>query len=181
MKPPLLGPQTIEYRNEYHCVYRQEADFGDYKKSYYVTDYGERAGVLVLRERQVLLVRQYRLLIGRVAHEIPGGKVDAGETPAEAAARECWEETGIRCLRLEPLLQYQPGLDTLHNPTSLFVCREFRAEREPIDPEHAAEVEGHVWVPMDHCLRMVAEGQIVDSFTLIALLAYQSLPGAPGS
>jgi 8-oxo-dGTP diphosphatase len=28
--------------------------------------------------------------------EFPGGKVEAGETPAEAAARECLEEVGIR-------------------------------------------------------------------------------------
>lgn len=28
--------------------------------------------------------------------EFPGGKVEAGETPAEAAARECLEEVGVR-------------------------------------------------------------------------------------
>jgi len=28
--------------------------------------------------------------------EFPGGKVEAGETPAEAAMRECWEEAGVR-------------------------------------------------------------------------------------
>lgn len=34
--------------------------------------------------------------------EFPGGKVEAGETPAEAAARECQEETGLECMVLEP-------------------------------------------------------------------------------
>lgn len=28
--------------------------------------------------------------------EFPGGKVEADESPAEAAVRECWEETGVR-------------------------------------------------------------------------------------
>ncbi len=29
-------------------------------------------------------------------HEFPGGKVESGETPAEAAVRECFEETNVR-------------------------------------------------------------------------------------
>ena len=28
--------------------------------------------------------------------DIPGGTVEPGETPAEAAVRECWEEAGLR-------------------------------------------------------------------------------------
>lgn len=34
--------------------------------------------------------------------ELPGGGVDPGETTAEAAARECWEETGIRPVEVGP-------------------------------------------------------------------------------
>ncbi|GAA1243745.1 NUDIX hydrolase [Oryzihumus leptocrescens] len=28
--------------------------------------------------------------------DVPGGTVEPGETPAEAAVRECWEEAGLR-------------------------------------------------------------------------------------
>jgi mutator protein MutT len=46
---------------------------------------------------------QERFLVGRRPSgvplagywEFPGGKLEAGESPAEAAVRECWEETGI--------------------------------------------------------------------------------------
>jgi 8-oxo-dGTP diphosphatase len=60
-------------------------------------------------------------LAGRA--EFPGGKIAAGETPAEAACRECREETGIRVAVLEPLLvvehDYPHGRLRLH----FFACQ----------------------------------------------------------
>ena len=43
---------------------------------------------------EVVMVRQYRHGPGKITLEIPGGLIDPGEDPAEAAARECLEETG---------------------------------------------------------------------------------------
>jgi ADP-ribose pyrophosphatase len=50
--------------------------------------------VALTEDRRVVLIEQFRHGIGRVTLEIPGGMVDEGETPAEAAARELLEETG---------------------------------------------------------------------------------------
>jgi ADP-ribose pyrophosphatase YjhB (NUDIX family) len=52
------------------------------------------AGVLVEREGRVLLVRRSQDP-GRGLWTLPAGFVDAGEDPAEAARRECREETGL--------------------------------------------------------------------------------------
>ena len=52
--------------------------------------------VPVTKERDVVLVRQYRHGAGRVTLEMPAGLVDPGEDPAQAALRECLEETGYR-------------------------------------------------------------------------------------
>ncbi len=49
----------------------------------------------------VVMIRQYRHGAERVTLEIPGGLVDPGEDPAEAALRECLEETGYRARRAE--------------------------------------------------------------------------------
>lgn len=65
--------------------------------------------------------------------EFPGGKVRAGETPAEAARRECLEETGLVVEVLEPYRvvrhRYDHGDVELH----FFRCRVL-GTTEPLDP-----------------------------------------------
>ncbi|MCK9542754.1 MAG: CoA pyrophosphatase [Novosphingobium sp.] len=54
-----------------------------------VTERDERPGILLLHRPSNM-----RAHPGQVA--LPGGRIDPGETPVEAALREAWEELGIR-------------------------------------------------------------------------------------
>jgi 8-oxo-dGTP pyrophosphatase MutT (NUDIX family) len=57
----------------------------------------------------LVMVRQFRHGSRVVTLEIPGGLVDPGESPPEAAARELLEETGYRAGRLEDLGSLNPN------------------------------------------------------------------------
>ena len=170
---PSIGPRRAVYRDRYQAIYQVTADFGEFTKEYFVRDSGHRTGVVVVRNGSVLLVRQYRLIIHGLSWEIPGGKVDEGETPESAAARECLEETGIQCTALKPLLDFHPGLDISYNPTHLFYAEEFVAtDQARQDP---GEVVLKEWVPLERCLNMILEGAITDSLSIIGLLTYHMI------
>ena len=64
-------------------------------------------------------------------------------------------------------------MDIVSTPTSLFYTDEFTKEKEFTPCE--GEVEAVKWVPISESIEMIFKGIIVDSFSIIALLAYQTL------
>ena len=167
MKPPRISDKKPIFSNEFLTLYSVAADFGSYTREYFVTECGERVGVLATRDDSVLLVRQYRFLLGGLSWEIPGGRVGGDETPEGAARREFLEETGYRCGKLAPLFSYEAGMDTRHNPTVLFHA----SDVEKVGDFDSETVETH-WVPFGRCMDMALAGDIADVFTVTALFAY---------
>ena len=51
-----------------------------------------------------LLIHEFRLELGRRIYGLPGGLIDPGESPEEAARRELLEETGLHLIEVRRLL-----------------------------------------------------------------------------
>ncbi|WP_157248051.1 NUDIX domain-containing protein [Nonomuraea typhae] len=116
---------------------------------------------------RVLLIWRHRFITDTWGWEIPIGKVEEGEEPIAAAAREAEEETGWRPGPLRRLIVIQPtsGIsDSVHHI--------FRADTATHvgPPTEAWEAERIEWVPIADTRRLIDKGDIVSGTSLAALL-----------
>jgi 8-oxo-dGTP pyrophosphatase MutT (NUDIX family) len=130
------------------------------------------AGVVVHRvgpsgETEVLLLWRHRFITDTWGWEVPAGKVDEGETSAEAAAREVLEETGWRCGELVELTTYEPVSGVGDNRFVLFSADGAERLGEPTDPSEAERVE---WVPVSMLVEEIRAGRVPNGLSLTAIL-----------
>ena len=85
-------------------------------------------GVLVVQDGKILSgTRIERGGRGKICG--PGGHIEPGETPEEAAKREAWEEFGITCQDLTPLGTLKDG------SSAIFMCTKFSGTPETDEEE----------------------------------------------
>ena len=56
------------------------------------------------RGDRILLNREYRMAMAQWIYNFPAGLIDPGESAEESAKRELWEETGLRLMRIDDVL-----------------------------------------------------------------------------
>lgn len=126
--------------------------------------------VPILDDGKVLLIRQLRYPLGMHIHEVPAGKLDPGEDPREAAARELTEETGYIAGQLDKLtsIYTTPGFcdEELH----IYLATDLHES-----PRGHKREEGEFTMtlhptPLHEALAMVERGEIKDSKTIVGLL-----------
>jgi 8-oxo-dGTP pyrophosphatase MutT (NUDIX family) len=126
----------------------------------------EAAAVVIRRDDTILLVWRHRFVTDTWGWEVPAGRVDPGETPAQAAAREAEEETGWRPGPLRALGTYHPINGMGDNVFHCFAA-DGAEQVGTFDPDEASEL---VWTPVPRVRELVAAGEVKDGFSLTALL-----------
>ncbi len=126
-------------------------------------------GVVALDDQdRVLLVGQFRYSLDRYSWEIPeGGAVIGEEEPLAAGKRELEEETGYVAGEWREILRSHLSNSVSDEVGICFLATGLTPGTARPDGTEQLQVR---WVPFAEALRMVTEGEITDSLTMLGIL-----------
>ncbi|HLL77044.1 MAG TPA: NUDIX hydrolase [Pyrinomonadaceae bacterium] len=140
---------------------------GGAEHDFYVVEAADWINVIPLTDaEEVVMIEQYRHGSADVTLEIPGGMVDEGESPVEAAGRELIEETGYASNEIVALGRTRPNPAIQDNWLHTFLARGARPAHEPEfdGTEHCAVR----LVPLAEVPALIAEGCITHALVVVA-------------
>ena len=114
-----------------------------------------------------MLVHQYRCALEQVTLEIPAGKLEVGEEPQQAAARELVEETGYAAARMAYLGPIAPAAGYSDEVLHLFMAMGLTFVGACPDADEFIHVD---LVDLDDMVDAVLDGKVIDSKTVVGVL-----------
>lgn len=130
---------------------------------------GAAVGVLPFLDADtVLMVRQFRYVVGRPTWEMPTGGVERGEDLEVAARRELREEAGYDARTLTRLARFVSSKSVMDEHATVYLGEDLTPAPDAI-PD-ATEIIGVEAMPWSQVLEMVLEGDIEDAMTVVAVL-----------
>ncbi|TYP77840.1 NUDIX hydrolase [Paenibacillus methanolicus] len=127
------------------------------------------AAVLALIDDKMLVVEQYRKPMEKFQVEIPAGKLDAGEDPMVAAARELEEETGYRAGKLRPLSAFYTSPGFADEKLYVYIAEELTLGESRPDEDEYLNVSA---ITFEEAQRYIQEERISDAKTVLAVYAW---------
>jgi len=134
-----------------------------------ITHPGSVVVLPVLADGRILLIQQYRHATRQYLWELVAGRMDPGETPKAAAARELIEETGYRAKRFRIFLDIFPTPGFLEERMFILLAEGLTAgEAEPEEDEKIIS-RPHDRKQLEE---MIRGGELRDAKSIAGILFY---------
>ena len=134
-----------------------------------VTHSGSVVVLPVLDDGKVVLIRQYRHAARQYLWELVAGRIDAGETPKRAAARELLEETGYRAKRFSVFLDVFPTPGFVEERMFILLAEELKAGEAQPEEDERIEVRTY---RVKELKQMIRGKKLKDAKSVAGILYY---------
>src|SRR5208283_1018276 len=134
-----------------------------------ITHPGSVVVLPVLNDGRVVMIRQYRHAARQYLWELVAGRMEPGETPKRAAARELLEETGYRAKRYTVFLDLFPTPGFLEERMYILLAEGLKAGKAR--PEDDEKIEARTY-GVNELKQMMRRGRLRDAKSLAGILYY---------
>lgn len=173
MKQKLLSSKIL-HENKWLSLVKQVFEWNGKTLTYYSIERQDCVVIIPMtKQRQILMLTQFRIPTREYSLEFPMGGIDEAETNEAAAIRELHEETGIRVEYLKYISSYfaLPGLTKQR--VHIFVAELERIELESYETLNLSSGEpivGYNVVEFNELKKLIQLGVVHDSCTLVSFL-----------
>ena len=133
-----------------------------------IIEHSGGVGVIpITKDREVIMVKQYRKPIEKVSLEIPAGKLDYGEDPYECGVRELEEETGYKTHNIQSLGKFYSTPGFTNEILYLYMATDLYEGKVHLDEDEFLNTER---IPLDILYNMALKGELEDAKSIIAII-----------
>ena len=134
-----------------------------------ITHPGSVVVLPVLPDRRIVLIRQYRHATRQFLWELVAGRMERGENPRRAAARELIEETGYRAKRFRVFLDIFPTPGFLEERMYILLAQGVTPGEA--EPEEDEKIVAKAFTRRE-LENMIRRGKLRDAKSIAGLLYY---------
>lgn len=173
MTQPRILASKVSYRGKTFTVLEENVRLPNGKHFWHeVVQKKDAVGVVALDQRgRLYLTREFRTGLRAKALKLPGGHVEYGETPRQAAARELAEEIGMKPTGLKLLFHAAGGATTRWNRYYYYATSVTPTTAKP-DPDEDIEV---VTMPLPQAVKKAWNGEFYQGDIAYAILRFAKL------
>jgi ADP-ribose pyrophosphatase len=134
-----------------------------------ITHPGSVVVLPVLPDGRILMIRQYRHAARQYLWELVAGRIDTGESPRKAAARELIEETGYRAKKFRIFLDVFPTPGFLEERMFILLAEGLTAG--VAEPEEDEKIVARAYTRKE-LQEMIRHGKLRDAKSVAGILYY---------